>query len=144
MFVGNMAGVLACLSALGHSTKNRLKTILNFDKLVEVALVGWYLLRLTVLPSKYVPREVFVAGMLHSSFFIAEAQAFTRVNWDEKLAPPIPQRKPQQNPAYDDFSDRHETWGRPQDSSAIYASNQATHDSYQGYNQPPSSNSGPY
>jgi hypothetical protein len=81
MFVGNLAGVIASLTSPGHAAKKRLKAILNLDKLVEALMLIWYFIRLTIAPSKYVPREIFIANTLHSVFFLIQCQAFTRVNW---------------------------------------------------------------
>jgi hypothetical protein len=81
MFIGNLAGVVASLTSPGHAAKKRLKAILNLDKLVEALMLIWYFIRLTIAPSKYVPREIFIANTLHSVFFLIQCQAFTRVNW---------------------------------------------------------------
>ncbi len=81
LFIGNMAGVVASFTSPTHSSKKRMKAILNLDKLVEGILLVWYFLRLTVVPSKYIPREVFVAKTLHSVIFLVQLQAFTRVTW---------------------------------------------------------------
>ena len=82
LFVGNIAGIVMNLSgSMGHNTKKRLKAILNLDKLVELWLLNWYVVRLTLLPSKYVPREFFVASFMHSIFFLIQCQAYTRVSW---------------------------------------------------------------
>lgn len=61
-----------------------LQAILNFDKLVEALLIVHSFLRLTILPSKYTPREVYVASIFHSVFFIIQSQAFTKLSWDDK------------------------------------------------------------
>jgi hypothetical protein len=54
VFLGNLAGVVTSVTSQGHSAKNRLKAILNLDKLVETALLVWNLGRVTLIPSKYV------------------------------------------------------------------------------------------
>ena len=88
LFMGNLAGVIISFTAsVNHGGKKRLKAILNLDKMAEIVLIGWNFLRLTVMPSKYVAREIHVAGIIHSIFFIIQCQAFTRVNWDEKYLP---------------------------------------------------------
>ena len=83
-----------------HSTKTkkRMKAILNLDKLVEIVLLVWYFFRLTIFPSKYVPKEVFIAGALHSTFFLLQCQATTRFVWDEgiQLSPKTGQQLQQQ------------------------------------------------
>ena len=81
LFIGNLAGVVASITSPGHATKKRMKAILNLDKIVEILLLGWYFLRLTILPSRLVPREIYVANVLHSVFFLIQCQAFTRVTW---------------------------------------------------------------
>lgn len=81
LFIGNMAGVVASFTSPSHANKKRMKAILNLDKLVEGVLLVWYFIRLTIAPSKYVPREVFVAKTLHSVLFLVQLQAFTRVTW---------------------------------------------------------------
>jgi len=95
VFLGNLAGVVTSVTSQGHSAKNRLKAILNLDKVVETALLAWNLGRVTLFPSKFVPREVFVAGILHSVFFLIQCQAFTRVTWDERVAPVLQQKQHQ-------------------------------------------------
>ena len=61
-----------------------LQAILNFDKLVEAVLILYSFLRLTIIPSKYTPREVYVASIFHSVVFIIQSQAFTKLSWDDK------------------------------------------------------------
>jgi hypothetical protein len=93
LFVGNMAGTVASIMSPGHATKNRLKGILNLDKLVEFGLLCWSFLRITVLPARLVPRETFFAGIMHSVFFILQMQAFTRLTWDDGVAPVVSNQK---------------------------------------------------
>jgi hypothetical protein len=81
LFLANLAGVVASLTSPGHSAKKRLKAILNLDKVVEAILICYNFIRLTVWPAKYAPREVFIANILHSVFFLLQSQAFTRVTW---------------------------------------------------------------
>ena len=101
VFIGNLAGVvISVTSPAGHSTKNRLKAILNLDKVVETGLLLWNFGRVTLFPSKYVPREIFIAGIMHSIIFIIQCQAFTRVTWDERVAPLQQQQQQQQNQNY--------------------------------------------
>mmetsp|Transcript_25957 Transcript_25957/g.61073 ORF Transcript_25957/g.61073 Transcript_25957/m.61073 type:complete len:320 (+) Transcript_25957:183-1142(+) len=97
VFLGNLAGVVTSITSQGHSAKNRLKAILNLDKVVETTLLLWNLGRVTLFPSKYVEREIFIAGILHSVMFLIQCQAFTRVTWDEKIAP-VPQPQSQYRP----------------------------------------------
>ena len=81
LFIGNLAGVVASFTSPSHSSKKRMKAILNLDKLVEALLLVWYFFRLTIFPTKHVPRELFVAKTLHSVLFLVQLQAFTRVTW---------------------------------------------------------------
>mmetsp|Transcript_441 Transcript_441/g.658 ORF Transcript_441/g.658 Transcript_441/m.658 type:complete len:304 (+) Transcript_441:107-1018(+) len=83
LFIANLAGCVASLTSPSHSAKKRLKAILNLDKFVEVMIILFNFVRLTVAPSKYTPREVYIANTLHSVFFILQSQAFTKVSWDE-------------------------------------------------------------
>lgn len=89
LFLSNMVGVFASLTNPSHNTKKRLKAILNLDKFLEAALIVFYLLRLTIFPPAHIPREIFIANIFHSVFFILQAQAFTRLSWDEAAAPSI-------------------------------------------------------
>jgi hypothetical protein len=89
LFIANLAGAVASLTSPSHSAKKRLKAILNLDKLVEVLLIAYYFMRLTILPSQYTPREIYVANTLHSVFFILQCQGFTRLSWDETSAQPV-------------------------------------------------------
>jgi len=83
LFFANLAGVVASFTSPSHSTKKRLKAILNLDKLIEGMMIFFNFGRLTVFPSKYTPREIYIANTLHSVFFILQSQAFTRLTWDE-------------------------------------------------------------
>jgi len=88
LFVANLLGAVASLAgSQSHGTKRRLKAILNADKLVEVFLLAFYFIRLTIAPSKYTPREIYVANVCHSILFLLQCQAFTRVSWDDKNQP---------------------------------------------------------
>jgi hypothetical protein len=89
LFIANMAGAVASLTSPSHSAKRRLKGILNLDKLLEVLLIVFYLIRLTIAPSKYTPREIFISNTLHSVFFIIQSQAFTKLSWDESAGMPV-------------------------------------------------------
>jgi len=65
------------------------QAILNLDKLLEAILILFYFCRLTIAPSKYTPREIFVSNTLHSIFFILQCQAFTRLSWDDTAPKPV-------------------------------------------------------
>lgn len=81
LFMANLAGVVASLTSPSGSAKKRLKAILNLDKLVESLLIIYNFIRLTIWPSKFIPREMYIANTLHSVFFLLQSQAFTRVTW---------------------------------------------------------------
>ncbi|GAX16118.1 hypothetical protein FisN_3Hu401 [Fistulifera solaris] len=89
LFLSNMVGAFASLASPTHATKKRLKAILNLDKALEVVLMVFYLLRLTIFPPAHIPRETFIANIFHSVFFILQAQTYTRLSWDETAAPSI-------------------------------------------------------
>jgi hypothetical protein len=89
LFIGNMAGAIVSLTSPSHATKKRLKAILNLDKLVEVFLLVYYVIRLTVWPSRYTPREVYIGNCFHSAFFLLQCQGCTRLSWDENAAQPV-------------------------------------------------------
>lgn len=122
LFVCNMVGVFASLTNPSHNTKKRLKAVLNLDKFLEAALMVFYLLRLTVFPPAHIPREIFIANIFHSVFFILQAQAFTRLSWDETAAPPInsyaahnqnSQRFPPTPPYYDQYDNQQAQQQQP-------------------------------
>ena len=126
MFVGNLAGAVASFTSPSHSAKRRMKMILNGDKFIEIVMLFHYFLRLTILPSELVPREVIFAGAFHSLFFLFQAQAFTRLTWDENIAPPPPKtqsRFERQQSAfqYDELSAPQRTWS--DEPSPLYVSN---------------------
>jgi hypothetical protein len=94
LFLGNLVGLVASAQQPTQSSKKRLKAILNVDKLIEVLLILYNVLRLTIFPSKYTPREIYVAGTLHSFFFLLQCQTYTRLSWDENLTMEPQQQQP--------------------------------------------------
>lgn len=88
LFLLNMAGCVASFTSPKHKTKKRLKAILNVNKLVEVVLFIYNLGRMTIVPplfttsKKFVPKEVYVARLVHNVLYVIASQAFTRVTWD--------------------------------------------------------------
>mmetsp|Transcript_12756 Transcript_12756/g.37093 ORF Transcript_12756/g.37093 Transcript_12756/m.37093 type:complete len:113 (-) Transcript_12756:84-422(-) len=38
---------------------------------------------MTIVPSQHIPREYYIARMLHALFFLLQCQACTRLNWDD-------------------------------------------------------------
>jgi hypothetical protein len=81
LFISNLAGAVTSITSPSHSAKKRLKAILNLDKLVEMLIIVFNFGRLTIFPSQYTPREIYIANTLHSVFFILQSQAFTRLTW---------------------------------------------------------------
>jgi hypothetical protein len=82
LFIANMAGVVASITSPGHSAKKRLKAILNLDKLLEVYLILFSIMKLIFSSSSnLIPREVYIARILHSTFFIIQCQTVTRFVW---------------------------------------------------------------
>ena len=84
LFVGNL---IACTgSILGRSggsgkSKKRMKAILNLNKLVELVLFAYNVLRLSIFPSKFVIREVYVGRSISNFIFMTQCQLFTKVTW---------------------------------------------------------------
>jgi len=82
LFLGNMLGcVFSVTSAGNHSSKKRMKAILNLNKLVEVSLLIYNVIRLTVFPNKFVMREIYVGRTLSNFLFMVQCQLFTKVAW---------------------------------------------------------------
>ena len=106
--------------------------------MVETGLLLWNFGRVTLFPSKYVPREIFIAGIMHSIIFIIQCQAFTRVTWDERVAPL--QQQQQQNQNYPqqtsgEYQQQQQTLGDVESSNVDYGRNHpginlATEDPY--------------
>ena len=57
LFLGNMAGCVGSIMSNGALGKKRMKAILNLNKLVEVSLMAYNVMRLVLVPSKFVMRE---------------------------------------------------------------------------------------
>lgn len=89
LFFANMAGAIVSLTSPSLVSKKRLKAILNLDKMVEVLLLFYAAVRLSVWPSRYTTREVYIGNCFHSAFFLLQCQAFTRLSWDENSAQPM-------------------------------------------------------
>lgn len=84
LFLGNLSGVavgaLTSIKGTG-GTKRRLKAILNLNKLLEVLCGLYNIVRLTVAPSKYVPREAYVARIVTNFMFLGFCQVYSKVTW---------------------------------------------------------------
>jgi len=136
VFFGNIAGAVTSITSQGHSAKNRLKAILNLDKVVETTLLVWNLGRVTLFPSKFVPREIFVAGIFHSIFFLIQCQAFTRVAWDERIAPVLQQKQQNQwqqnnDQSYNQHSSEYQTTALADSESSKIDSTNYSADAYE-------------
>merc|ERR1711862_194348 len=70
------------LTSHQNSAKKRLKAILNLNKLLEALLFFYNVMRLTIAPSKYVPREIYVGRTLTNFIFLIQCQLFTKVAWN--------------------------------------------------------------
>jgi hypothetical protein len=81
LFIANMAGVVASITSPGHASKKRLKAILNLDKLMELYLIIWHVIKLLFTTSHLVPREIYISNIIHSVFFILQCQTVTRFVW---------------------------------------------------------------
>jgi hypothetical protein len=98
LFVANLAGVVVTFtSAPGHhvTSKRRLKAILNLDKLLEILLIVQALARLSIFPGNprtTPPRDVYINNVIYSLFFLLQTHGFTRLNWDEGVAPTMMQQ----------------------------------------------------
>ena len=114
LFMANLAGVVASITSPSHSAKKRLKAILNLDKFMEVLLIMYAFVRLTVWPSKTVMREQYIASVLHSVFFILQCQAFTKLSWDETSMPTMQSYMSSQGEEYEE--EGSEAWAHQRSS----------------------------
>jgi hypothetical protein len=93
LFLANMMGTITSILSTqqqSHTTKKRLKAILNMNKFVELIVIVYTMMRLTILPSKYVTKEIYISRLFHSIIFIMQGQVYTRFSWDsESIAPSI-------------------------------------------------------
>ena len=82
LFLGNMMGCVASVtSPASHASKKRMKAILNLNKLVELSLLFYNVLRLTVFTNKLIVREIYVGRTLSNFLFMIQCQLFTKVAW---------------------------------------------------------------
>lgn len=82
LFLGNMLGCVGSIMSNGAMGKKRMKAILNLNKLVELALMAYNVMRLVLVPSKLVVREVYVGRTLSNFLFLVQCQLFTKVTWN--------------------------------------------------------------
>ena len=87
LFLGEMMGAILGLMGGGiggsasHATKKRLKGILNLHKGIELIMLLYNVVRLTVWPSKYTMREVYIGRTITNFFFLIQAQLYTKLSW---------------------------------------------------------------
>ena len=90
LFLGEMMGALLGITGGGgigattsanHTTKKRLKGILNLHKFVELVMIVYNVFRLAIWPSKYVMREVYIGRTISNFFFLIQAQLYTKLSW---------------------------------------------------------------
>jgi len=81
LFIGNMAGCVATIMTRTLKSKKRMKAVLNLNKLVELSLFAYNVVRLGLV-NKLVPREIYVGRSITNFLFIVQCQLFTRVTWD--------------------------------------------------------------
>jgi len=83
LFLGEMMGAILGLYGgnASHATKKRLKGILNLHKGIELIMMLYNVIRLAILPSKYVMREVYIGRTISNFFFLMQAQLYTKLSW---------------------------------------------------------------
>lgn len=85
LFLGEMMGAILGISGGGagqsHSTKKRLKGILNLHKGVELVSMVYNIARLALFPSKYTIREVYIGRTISNFFFLLQCQLYTKLSW---------------------------------------------------------------
>mmetsp|Transcript_64998 Transcript_64998/g.76919 ORF Transcript_64998/g.76919 Transcript_64998/m.76919 type:complete len:297 (+) Transcript_64998:28-918(+) len=128
LFVGNMAGCVASFTSPSHSSKKRLKAILNLNKVVEVLLFLYNIARLTIVPSKYVPREIYIGRTLTNFIFLVQCQLFTKVAWN--TAKQIPEILEDDNPVQSGQGYQYDYQQQPNNQ---YQQQQQSYSNYQSY-----------
>mmetsp|Transcript_9191 Transcript_9191/g.13865 ORF Transcript_9191/g.13865 Transcript_9191/m.13865 type:complete len:367 (-) Transcript_9191:246-1346(-) len=87
LFLGEMMGAILGISGGGagqsHSTKKRLKGILNLHKGVELVSMVYNIARLALFPSKYTIREVYIGRTISNFFFLLQCNLYTKLSWDD-------------------------------------------------------------
>jgi len=82
LFIANMMGCVAAVSPVTPKRKKKLKLILNANKSMEIGLLVYHVLRLSIVPSKIIIREIYVGRILSNFVFLLQCQLFTKVTWD--------------------------------------------------------------
>jgi len=98
LFVVNMAGCLASVTSRTAGAKKRMKAVLNLNKLVEICLFLYNMVRLAIFTNKFVPREVYISKVITNVMFLVQCQLFTRVTWDAAKANQNMNPSPEYNP----------------------------------------------
>lgn len=84
LFLGEMMGAILGIGGGGgqsHSTKKRLKGVLNLHKGVELTSMVYNIARLALFPSKYTIREVYIGRTISNFFFLMQCQLYTKLSW---------------------------------------------------------------
>jgi hypothetical protein len=76
----NMTGFVTGLLAPNLS-KTRLKLFLNLNKLAELLLLGYNMMRLILLPSMWTPREDYIGRIFVNLAFLIQHQVCTSAQW---------------------------------------------------------------
>mmetsp|Transcript_20938 Transcript_20938/g.24093 ORF Transcript_20938/g.24093 Transcript_20938/m.24093 type:complete len:297 (+) Transcript_20938:172-1062(+) len=111
LFVMNLIGFVSVVLGTHQKgkTKKTLKAILNWNKLIEIICALYFTTRLTIFPSKNIPRELYIGQIIHNAVFVVMGQTFTKVAWgspDEyKPFSAMPQRTSQEelDPDYNNY-----------------------------------------
>ena len=101
LFLGDL---FACVTAFttgldSHVAKRRAKAVLNLGKIVEAVLFIHNVIKMTVLPSIYVPQEIFIAGAIHNFVIINILHQYTKLSFGG-LAASVEAQKPSDNSNY--------------------------------------------
>ena len=76
--VGSLVGNTA---KSGSKQKKRFKALLNLNKLMELTLFLYNLIRVSVVPAPYGMREMYVGRAISNFLFLTQCQLFTKVTW---------------------------------------------------------------
>merc|ERR1712127_859539 len=115
LFLGNMLGCVFSVTSYGNSSsKKRMKAILNLNKVVEVSLLIYNIIRLTIFPNKFVMREIYVGRTLSNFLFMVQCQLFTKVAWG------VAQVKKDVTMVQDNYLDGYQTSEQQQQQQPYY------------------------
>mmetsp|Transcript_14447 Transcript_14447/g.18883 ORF Transcript_14447/g.18883 Transcript_14447/m.18883 type:complete len:289 (-) Transcript_14447:538-1404(-) len=83
LFLGDL---FACVTAFTtgldtHVAKRRAKAVLNLGKLVEAILFVYNVVKMSILPSKYIPQEIYIAGAIHNFVLITILHQYTKLSF---------------------------------------------------------------